>query len=219
MIETALLYVHILAGSTALLAAIIPVVTKKGGTHHVRAGRVYALAMTDRFRYGVATRHSWRRHFLADYRLLQLLLGICGLALRPQPRPETAVGRLGSGQHHGGHGVVDVGIRCRGWSIRGFDLDRSRGVWDDCGCSQRVGLAVSPRLGCFGAPTNTTAPDKHARRHYSYDHGGDGRQLRLRRTGMDCLDCPYSGDQSDYHLVEFQVGPTNLTTNMIVRIT
>lgn len=46
MIETALLYLHILAGSTALLAAVIPVVTKKGGTHHVRAGRVYALAMT-----------------------------------------------------------------------------------------------------------------------------------------------------------------------------
>ncbi len=46
MIETALLYVHILAGSTALLAAVIPVATKKGGTNHVRAGRVYALAMT-----------------------------------------------------------------------------------------------------------------------------------------------------------------------------
>ncbi len=46
MIEIALLYVHILAGSVALLAAVIPVVTKKGGTNHVRAGRVYALAMT-----------------------------------------------------------------------------------------------------------------------------------------------------------------------------
>ncbi len=46
MFETALLYVHILAGSIALLAAVIPVVTKKGATNHVRAGRVYALAMT-----------------------------------------------------------------------------------------------------------------------------------------------------------------------------
>jgi len=46
VIETVLLYIHILAGSTALLAAVIPVATKKGGTHHVRAGRVYALAMT-----------------------------------------------------------------------------------------------------------------------------------------------------------------------------
>ena len=46
MFETVLLAIHILAGSTALLAAVIPVVTKKGGTNHVRAGRVYALAMT-----------------------------------------------------------------------------------------------------------------------------------------------------------------------------
>ena len=44
--ETVLLYIHIFAGSTALLAAVIPVVTKKGGKNHVRAGRVYALAMT-----------------------------------------------------------------------------------------------------------------------------------------------------------------------------
>ena len=46
MFETVLLYIHILAGSTALLAAVIPVVTKKGGKNHVRAGRVYASAMT-----------------------------------------------------------------------------------------------------------------------------------------------------------------------------
>ena len=46
MFETVLLYIHILAGSTALLAAVIPVVTKKGGKHHVRAGRVFALAMS-----------------------------------------------------------------------------------------------------------------------------------------------------------------------------
>ncbi len=46
MIETALLVIHIVAGSMALLAAVIPVVTKKGGTNHVRAGRVYAAAMS-----------------------------------------------------------------------------------------------------------------------------------------------------------------------------
>ena len=46
MIETTLLFIHILAGSIALLTAVIPVATKKGGTNHVRAGRVYALAMT-----------------------------------------------------------------------------------------------------------------------------------------------------------------------------
>ena len=46
MIETTLLVIHIVAGSTALLAAVIPVVTKKGGTNHVRAGRAYAAAMS-----------------------------------------------------------------------------------------------------------------------------------------------------------------------------
>ena len=46
MIESILLLIHIAAGSIALLSAAIPVVTKKGGTNHVRAGRVYALAMT-----------------------------------------------------------------------------------------------------------------------------------------------------------------------------
>lgn len=46
MFETVLLYVHILSGATALLTAVIPVLTKKGGINHVRAGRVYALAMT-----------------------------------------------------------------------------------------------------------------------------------------------------------------------------
>ena len=44
--EFVLLIVHIVAGSIALLLAVIPVVTQKGGTYHKRAGRVYAVAMT-----------------------------------------------------------------------------------------------------------------------------------------------------------------------------
>ena len=46
MLESVLLAIHIAAGSIALLTSAIPVVTKKGGTNHVRAGRVYALTMT-----------------------------------------------------------------------------------------------------------------------------------------------------------------------------
>ncbi len=46
MFETALLYTHILAGSAALIAAVVPVVTKKGGAKHVMAGRVYAVMMS-----------------------------------------------------------------------------------------------------------------------------------------------------------------------------
>ena len=46
MVNAALLTVHIVAGSVALLTAAIALVTQKGGTRHVRAGRVYAVAMT-----------------------------------------------------------------------------------------------------------------------------------------------------------------------------
>ena len=41
-----LLVLHIAAGSIALLAAVLALVTAKGGTNHVRVGRVYALGMT-----------------------------------------------------------------------------------------------------------------------------------------------------------------------------
>ncbi|MCY4441263.1 MAG: hypothetical protein OXE53_13800 [Deltaproteobacteria bacterium] len=41
-----LLVIHIAAGATALAAATVALLTVKGGPHHVRAGRVYAWAMT-----------------------------------------------------------------------------------------------------------------------------------------------------------------------------
>ncbi len=43
---TALLVLHIAAGSVALLTACGAVVAAKGGVYHVRAGRTYAIAMT-----------------------------------------------------------------------------------------------------------------------------------------------------------------------------
>ena len=45
MLNTALLAVHIGSGSFALLTAAIALVTQKGGTRHIRAGRVYAISM------------------------------------------------------------------------------------------------------------------------------------------------------------------------------
>ncbi len=45
MFATVLLVIHITAGSIALLSAMVPLVTKKGGNIHKKAGRVYALAM------------------------------------------------------------------------------------------------------------------------------------------------------------------------------
>ncbi len=41
-----LLVIHIAAGSVALLTAFVALVTTKGGTIHVRAGRIYAVCMT-----------------------------------------------------------------------------------------------------------------------------------------------------------------------------
>ena len=46
MVGAILLTVHILAGSAALLTAAVALVTQKGSVRHVRAGRVYAVAMT-----------------------------------------------------------------------------------------------------------------------------------------------------------------------------
>lgn len=46
MVGTILLVIHIVAGVVALSTAFVAVVTTKGGVNHVRAGRVYAAAMT-----------------------------------------------------------------------------------------------------------------------------------------------------------------------------
>ena len=46
MLALTLLVIHIAAGSIALLTALAALVTAKGGTIHVRAGRVYAIGMT-----------------------------------------------------------------------------------------------------------------------------------------------------------------------------
>lgn len=46
MLSLVLLSIHIGAGSIALLAAAVALVTAKGGPRHVLAGRVYAAGMT-----------------------------------------------------------------------------------------------------------------------------------------------------------------------------
>ena len=46
MAGTILLFIHIAAGSIALLTAVVALVMAKGGRYHVLAGRVYAIAMT-----------------------------------------------------------------------------------------------------------------------------------------------------------------------------
>lgn len=43
---TAALWIHIAAGSVALLTAVLALITAKGKTRHVQVGRIYAIAMT-----------------------------------------------------------------------------------------------------------------------------------------------------------------------------
>ena len=46
MLALILLFIHITAGSIALLTAFVALVTAKGGVIHIRAGRVYAIGMS-----------------------------------------------------------------------------------------------------------------------------------------------------------------------------
>ena len=46
MLYFVLLTIHIASGSAALLAALVALLTAKGGANHVRSGRVYAVGMT-----------------------------------------------------------------------------------------------------------------------------------------------------------------------------
>lgn len=45
-VANAILWLHIAAGTVALLTAVVALLTSKGGVNHVRSGRVYAFAMT-----------------------------------------------------------------------------------------------------------------------------------------------------------------------------
>ena len=49
MVSSVLLGIHIASGTVALLTAAVALITQKGGIRHVRAGRVYAAAMTSVF--------------------------------------------------------------------------------------------------------------------------------------------------------------------------
>ncbi|MYE53825.1 MAG: hypothetical protein F4X34_01330 [Chloroflexi bacterium] len=46
VVSAFILWIHIAAGSVALLTAAIALITQKGGTKHIRAGRLYAASMT-----------------------------------------------------------------------------------------------------------------------------------------------------------------------------
>ena len=207
MFETALLYIHILAGSTALLAAVLPVATKKGGTHHVRAGRVYALAMTIVFVTALPLAILGDDIFLLIIAFFSFYLVFAGWRFarnsggKPLWVDWTAVGIMAV------TGLVNVDIWCGDRTVGRFDVGFTRRVWCHRGRSQLGGWEVPPRLVCFGISENSAASNQHACWHHSHDNRRGGRQPRFR-TRVDNLDRPNSVDYSRHCVVERKVDPT-----------
>ena len=96
-----LLIVHIAAGSVALVAALVALVTAKGGLIHVRVGRGYAIAMTLIFLTAVPLAILGANVFLLLIAFFSFYLVFAGWRFarnrsrRPQPVDWTAVAILG----------------------------------------------------------------------------------------------------------------------------
>ena len=101
MAYAVLLIAHIAAGSVALLAAAIALCTAKGGTNHVRAGRVYAIAMTAVFVTAVPLAMLGASIFLLLIAVFSFYLVFAGWRFarnyrgRPHPVDWAAVGIMG----------------------------------------------------------------------------------------------------------------------------
>ncbi len=113
MIDQVLLVLHIAAGSIALLAAVLALVTAKGGANHVRAGQVYALGMTVIFLTAVPLALLGADIFLLLIAVFSCYLVFAGWRFarnrrgRPQPVDWVAVVILGlTGLGMWGYGAV-----------------------------------------------------------------------------------------------------------------
>ena len=113
MVAHTLLMVHIAAGSVALATAAIALITAKGGTHHIRAGRVYAIAMTVIFMTALPLAILGSNVFLALIALFSFYLVFAGWRFarnrhgRAQPVDWAAVAVMGlTGVGMWGYGAV-----------------------------------------------------------------------------------------------------------------
>ena len=101
MLALTLLVIHIAAGSIALLTALAALVTAKGGTIHVRAGRVYAIGMTLIFLTAVPLAILGADVFLLLIAFFSFYLIFAGWRFarnrsrRPQPMDWVAVAIMG----------------------------------------------------------------------------------------------------------------------------
>ena len=108
-----LLVLHIGAGSIALLTALVAVVTAKGGTNHIRAGRVYALAMTGVFLTALPLAALGTDIFLLFIAVFSFYMVFAGWRFarnrrgRPQPVDWLAVTAMSlTGLGMGGYAVI-----------------------------------------------------------------------------------------------------------------
>ena len=108
-----LLAIHIGAGSVALLAAGVALFTAKGRTNHVRAGRVYAIAMTVVFLTALPLALLGASIFLLFIAFFSFYLVFAGWRFarnrrgRPQPVDWAAVSIMGlTGLGMGGYAVI-----------------------------------------------------------------------------------------------------------------
>ena len=113
MLALTLLVIHIAAGSIALLAALVALVTAKGGVIHVRAGRVYAIGMTLIFLTAVPLAILGADVFLLLIAVFSFYLVFAGWRFarnrsrRPQPVDWAAVAIMGlTGLGMWGYAVV-----------------------------------------------------------------------------------------------------------------
>ena len=101
MIGLVLLVIHIAAGTVALITAFVALVTAKGGTIHVRAGRVYAIGMTIIFLTAVPLALLGANVFLLLIAFFSFYLVFAGWRFarnrsrRPQPVDWIAVAIMG----------------------------------------------------------------------------------------------------------------------------
>lgn len=142
MIPLILLVIHIGAGSVALLAAFVALVTAKGGVMHVRAGRVYAVGMTVIFLTAIPLAILGASVFLMLIAVFSFYLVFAGWRFarnrsrRPQPVDWIAVPILG---------LTGVGM----WGYATFLAMSGTGNWITLLVFGFIAIALSVADGLF----------------------------------------------------------------------
>ena len=118
MVGSVLLMVHIVAGSVALVTAVIALITAKGGIHHIRVGRGLCCRNDGDLCYRAAAGDTRLQCVPGADRAIQFLSGICRLALCPEQTRARPADRLGRGGRYGADRVRNVGLRGLSFSCR-----------------------------------------------------------------------------------------------------